>query len=220
MRSVSPPWPLIWKDHTHPSWVYYACSAHGQDTRMIISYTCKKWAGPCKELEWGVLSSLGLVRNMWPLLSECSSVGMVGWTFEAGKMRAVPKHLKGILYLPLLRPFPYRCVMLGWIPFEIAPAAGAEAGHRKYWKHITLEILLWDFLISFIFILCFGLLQIELLSDYFFPAIQRWVEWSQSKVFSFSLLSSTPSPSLFSPLTSCWWWSIMMLVTYLLSRLW
>ena len=45
-----------------------------------------------------------------------------------------PKHLKGILYLPLLRPFPYRCVMAGWIPFEIGASSSAEveAGHKKY----------------------------------------------------------------------------------------
>ena len=78
---------------------------------------------------------------------------MVGWTFS--KCTPPNKHFKGILYLPLLRQFPYRCVMVGRIPFEIAPAAALRLRKdtNKYWKHITLEILHSNVLISFIFIL-------------------------------------------------------------------
>ena len=82
---------------------------------------------------------------MWPLLSARSSVKMEECTAAS---RSV-ENFKRILYLPPLWLFPYTCVIVGRILFEIAPLAPrhwggeAPAGHGKYWQHITFEILHW-----------------------------------------------------------------------------
>ena len=59
------------------------------------------------------------------------------------------ENFKRILYLPPLWLFPYRCVIVGRILFEIAPLVPqyggekAPAGQGKYRQHITFEILHW-----------------------------------------------------------------------------
>ena len=178
----------------------------------------------------------GTSQPMWPLLSARSSVRME----ECIAASRSAENFKRILYLPPLWLFPYRCVIVGRILFEIAPLAllaprhwggEAPAGHGKYWQHITFEILHWGHeemqgvIHSGLFV---GLYVATLIRKVVGGNVEnvkkrllvgclnfcqqcawlihRCVEWSQSKVFSFSAPSSfSRAAAFFSPL---WMWML------------
>ena len=162
----------------------------------------------------------GTSQPMWPLLSARSSVRME----ECIAASRSAENFKRILYLPPLWLFPYRCVIVGRILFEIGPLAPRHWGTKALRRqHITFEILHWgheemqEEIPSGLLVGPFlkrkvvggnvenikKRLLVDCLSFWlqFAWLIHRCVEWSQSKVFSFSaFLSSSPSSSFFSPL--------------------